>query len=285
MSLGVLSCERYDDRAGTLVPAFYLCNTIGIYAYFNDYQFFRIVVDDNNYAKGQIEIFDGKNWIITSNVKDAQIYTMDFNKLVKLLVGGSTFAYGGTGVEAACQWACMIAEDETHGYNQGHRDGPQYDCSSLVYYAFKDAGGFSELATVSGNWATTTYYMISVYTDPSVGFTWIPMSAPDPDDLYRGDILLFEGDPGLGTGHTAIYLGDRQIVHASWCEGSAPTYINQYGQEVIDWDHVNPDDGDGSEICIASYFPYWYDMYGNYYEWDGVLRYEGGFGGSGGGNF
>ena len=266
MSLGVLSCERYDDRAGTLVPAFYLCNTIGIYAYFNDYQFFRIVVDDNNYAKGQIEIFDGNNWIITSNVKDAQIYTMDFNKLVKLLVGGSSFAYGGSGVEAACQWATMIAQDETHGYSQASRSGPNYDCSSLMYHAFVDAGGFSEIQDNAYYFPGTTYTMIHDFT--AAGFTWIPGITGNPDNLYRGDILLFEGDINAGTGHTGLYLGNNTMVEASWCE-------SEY------WDFRTMGDcrtGDqtGQEIWVHSYYNF---------PWDGVLRYEGGFGGSGGGKF
>lgn len=268
MSLGVLSCERYDDRAGTLVPAFYLCNTIGAYAYFNDYQFFRIVIDDNNFAKGQIEIFDGKNWIITSNVKDAQIYTMDFNKLVKLLVGGSSFAYGGSGVEAACQWACMIADDPNCGYSQITRSGPDYDCSSLVYHAFADAGGFSEIRDVASFFPGTTYTMIADFT--ACGFTWIPGIANDPDNLYRGDILLYEGVYPYG--HAAIYLGNNQLVEASWCED--PDWD-------FSWGDCETGDRWGDEIYYHNYYVYPNNTGG----WDGVLRYEGGFGGSGGGNF
>ena len=34
-------------------------------------------------------------------------------------------------VEAACKWAESIAADDSHGYDQGNRNGPDYDCSSF----------------------------------------------------------------------------------------------------------------------------------------------------------
>ena len=38
-------------------------------------------------------------------------------------------------------WAKNIADDDSHGYSQTHRNGnPDYDCSSFVYYALKHAG-------------------------------------------------------------------------------------------------------------------------------------------------
>lgn len=39
------------------------------------------------------------------------------------------------------EWAKNIAADDSHGYSQPRRNGnPDYDCSSLVYYALKQAG-------------------------------------------------------------------------------------------------------------------------------------------------
>ena len=39
------------------------------------------------------------------------------------------------------EWAKNIAADDSHGYSQPRRTGnPDYDCSSLVYYALKQAG-------------------------------------------------------------------------------------------------------------------------------------------------
>ena len=42
--------------------------------------------------------------------------------------------------ESAVQWAVKIANDQSHGYSQQSRYGPDYDCSSLALSAFKQAG-------------------------------------------------------------------------------------------------------------------------------------------------
>ena len=36
--------------------------------------------------------------------------------------------------------AIQIAEDNSHGYSQANRWGPDYDCSSMVCQVFEDAG-------------------------------------------------------------------------------------------------------------------------------------------------
>ena len=43
-------------------------------------------------------------------------------------------------VDEAVAFARAMAEDDTHGYDQTSRWGPDYDCSSLVISAFKKAG-------------------------------------------------------------------------------------------------------------------------------------------------
>ena len=43
-------------------------------------------------------------------------------------------------IESACTWAVGIANDNSHGYDQIHRQGPDYDCSSLVINAYEQAG-------------------------------------------------------------------------------------------------------------------------------------------------
>lgn len=37
-----------------------------------------------------------------------------------------------TKIEKAVTWALAIANDNTHGYDQQYRWGPDYDCSSLI---------------------------------------------------------------------------------------------------------------------------------------------------------
>ena len=42
------------------------------------------------------------------------------------------YADGSQVIEKAVEWAISIANDNSHGYDQAHRDGPDYDCSSLI---------------------------------------------------------------------------------------------------------------------------------------------------------
>ena len=43
-------------------------------------------------------------------------------------------------VEQAISWAISIANDNSHGYSMTSRWGPDYDCSSFVISAFRNAG-------------------------------------------------------------------------------------------------------------------------------------------------
>ena len=54
-------------------------------------------------------------------------------------------------VESAISWAVSIANDNSHGYSQINRWGPDYDCSSLVISAFRNAGVDVGAATYTGN--------------------------------------------------------------------------------------------------------------------------------------
>ncbi len=54
-------------------------------------------------------------------------------------------------VESAISWALSIANDNSHGYSQRSRWGPDYDCSSLVIAAFKNAGVNVGTATYTRN--------------------------------------------------------------------------------------------------------------------------------------
>ena len=43
-------------------------------------------------------------------------------------------------IETATQWMIDLANDDSHGYDQTHRWGPDYDCSSAVISAWQYAG-------------------------------------------------------------------------------------------------------------------------------------------------
>ena len=40
----------------------------------------------------------------------------------------------------ALDWALETAKDNTHGYSQANRWGPDYDCSSFIISAYEQAG-------------------------------------------------------------------------------------------------------------------------------------------------
>lgn len=135
-------------------------------------------------------------------------------------------------IEKAIAWALDIANDPAHGYDQTSRWGPNYDCSSFVISAFKEAG-LPLTATYTGNMK---------YDFLRNGFV-----AVTDGTLRRGDVLLHEKN------HTALYIGNGQIVQASINERGGITG-GQTGDQT------------GSEIGVRSYYNY---------PWDVVLRYVG----------
>lgn len=102
-------------------------------------------------------------------------------------------------VERAISWAISIANDDSHGYDQTHRNGPDYDCSSLVSTAFRQ-GGFN----VSGSCWTGN--MEQAFT--AVGFK---AYAAGSVTLQRGDILLRHDNTWQ---HVELYIGNNQCVGA-----------------------------------------------------------------------
>ena len=143
-------------------------------------------------------------------------------------------------VESAVQWAIEIAKDDTHGYSQGaenatpshpytgSREGPDYDCSSLVYHAFNQAG-----FNIIDNWHRNPKYMSryngrqysgdadTIWDDLSIDGGWAKYSwAEVADNLQRGDILC---RPQF---HVAIYIGDGMTVEARGVNN--PTGLGRY---------------------------------------------------------
>lgn len=134
------------------------------------------------------------------------------------------------------QWAA----DNSHGYDQANRWGPDYDCSSAVISAWAEAG-----LPVKMMGASYTGNMYKVFCD--CGFADVTASV----DLYtgagleRGDVLLNHAK------HTAMYCGNGQIVEAS---------INELGGIT----GGVPGDQTGREFRVTGY---------RNHPWDCVLRY------------
>lgn len=139
-----------------------------------------------------------------------------------------------TKIEKAVTWAINVAGDSAHGYDQAHRWGPDYDCSSFVISAWEHAG-----IPVKSFGATYTGNMFNVFCKN--GFIVVTDGS-----LKRGDVLLNVQK------HTAMYIGNNQIVEAS---------INELGRVT------GGQTGDqANEIRIRSYYNF---------PWDYILRYSG----------
>lgn len=143
-------------------------------------------------------------------------------------------------IEKATQWMINLANDPKHGYDQDNRWGPDYDCSSAVISAWQAAG-----VPVKSKGASYTGNMKSVFI--SCGFKDVRSSInlSNGSGLKRGDVLLNT------VTHTAMYIGNGQIVHASINENGTTT-----GGKI--------GDQTGKEICIRGYYNK---------NWDCVLRY------------
>ena len=139
-------------------------------------------------------------------------------------------------IERYISWAIATARDDSHGYSQANRWGPDYDCSSFVVSSLKNSGFMVGEASWTGN-------MVSELT--KYGFKWYSNLAL----RQRGDLMFVHNDSHQ---HTEIFLGNNQIVGATSSENGG-----KYGQAG---------DQTGREIRVGTY----YNM-----PWDGFLRYTG----------
>ena len=118
------------------------------------------------------------------------------------------------------KWAVEIAEDDSHGYSQAARTGPDYDCSSFVWYALTGAG--YDL----GGYPFATGSMPGILA--AAGFEQLAYTGME--DLMPGDILWVHGDAAQ---HTEMYMGEGLLVGASGdLDGGLPGDQSGTGQEV-----------------------------------------------------
>ena len=131
-------------------------------------------------------------------------------------------------LEKFVETMCCLCEDDTHGYSQYNRYGPDYDCSSAVLFALKEAGWRTD-------GALTTDHIRNLLVPQ--GWAWLPPSVPKE----RGDILLSEDH------HVAVYVGGGMLAEFAIDEngdivGRLPG--DQTGQEAYIHDYYNfPWDG------------------------------------------
>lgn len=122
-------------------------------------------------------------------------------------------------LEKAVLWAIGIAEDNSHGYSQVNRNGPDYDCSSFVGTALSQAG-----------FAVSEYSTTRNLESQLIKCGFKKCHAP----WKRGDIHLAAGH------HVTMSTDSSHIVHASQSENGG--IDGQTGDQT------------GREICVRSYY-------------------------------
>lgn len=205
------------------------------WTYFNDAMLRRCRTSATSpitYVETGMDYYQSQRW---SPTEGFSLTMTDFSP--DDVVGGGGSVAPDASVEAAVLWAIQIANDDTHGYDQANRNGPDYDCSSLVSHAFQTAGFDVPICSTS----TMRAQFIAA------GFVWLAGQGNTAQGLQRGDILLKEGS------HTEIYIGNQQNVGA---------HINEFGGIV----GGQTGDQTGSEISVTPY---------RAWPWDGVLRWYG----------
>lgn len=122
-------------------------------------------------------------------------------------------------IETAVAWAEQIAADDRHGYSQSHRNGPDYDCSSMVGTALSKA-----------NFAVSKYSTTRNLESQLIKCGFKKCQAP----WKRGDIHLAAGH------HVTMSTDASHIVHASQSENGG----------------IDGETGDqtGREICVRPYY-------------------------------
>ena len=147
-----------------------------------------------------------------------------------------------TAIEKAVAWATETANDNSHGYSQINRYGPDYDCSSFVITAWENAGvpvkraGASYTGNMRGAFIACGFVDVTTQVGLATGY-----------GIQAGDVLLNYA------AHTCLAVGGGKVANCRTDEG-----------------HPQSGDQSGNEIRIQSYWD------GSPNRWNCVLRYKGG---------
>ena len=142
-----------------------------------------------------------------------------------------------TKIEKAVNWAIQTANDNSHGYSQADRWGPDYDCSSFVITAWEQAG-----VPVRKAGASYTGNMRSAFLACGFFDATSLVNLGSGGGVQAGDVLLNY------SAHTCLAIGAGRVANCRTDEG-----------------HPQAGDQSGSEIRLQGYWNY---------PWNCVLRYK-----------
>lgn len=150
-------------------------------------------------------------------------------------------------LQKAVNWAVSIANDNSHGYSQFGRTGPDYDCSSLIGHALYNAG-FTGVGTQLKIMNTSNECGFLT----QLGFKDVTSSV----NLSSGSGLQF-GDILWVSGHTEMCIGNNQLVGAHHstvackqgvCSAGKVGYYGHYACGEKQGDQT------GNEISVVKYY-------------------------------
>ena len=113
-----------------------------------------------------------------------------------------------TAIEKAVAWAIETANDNSHGYSQVSRYGPDYDCSSFVISAWEYAGvpvkraGASYTGNMRGAFIACGFVDVTYQCGLSSGY-----------GIQAGDVLLNY------SAHTCLAVGGGKVANCRTDEG------------------------------------------------------------------
>ena len=89
-------------------------------------------------------------------------------------------------IKNATEWMIKLAKDESHGYDQIYRWGPDYDCSSAIITAWEQAG-----VPVKSRGATYTGNMYHIFKQCGFHDVTSTINLSSGYGLQYGDVLEF----------------------------------------------------------------------------------------------
>lgn len=154
---------------------------------------------------------------------------------------------GSSFVPTFLSWLRSIAEDDSHGYSQYHRESLiDFDCASLVYFGLLNSGFNTEQLGTNAFVVSTEGPALKKNGFEEIKFSDLVPDGKTTTNLEPGDILVADS-------HTEVFIGEGMNVGAHMSE-TADGITGEYGDQT------------GREISITNF---WND------NWLYVYRYRG----------
>ncbi len=208
----------YDEVKDSLVPGDVLWMSGHTEIYYGDGQ--QVGAHQSSREEGVYRQNDtsfgfgiNKNVSLADSLSISALYSSSWQKVYR--PPGLT-SVSSTGSNEVTEFAASIANNDQYLYRlgAGHNESGEpmfngtyyyFDCSSFVRYVFNNCG--FDLP----NFVTAT----EEKTLLEAGFTKLNLSEIGMEGLQPGDVLWTDYHSGTGSGHTGIYYGNGQQVHAS----------------------------------------------------------------------